>query len=177
MNIFLTDPSPVKCAADLDDKRVVNQVRETGQLLCTALSMNGYPGSCLPMKPTHQGHPVTKWVAHSLENWLWTYSHFKALFHQKSLRYPDRPGHKTWFDCLDADIHSKAFVVMPGIGRTPFVNCAANSSLNLDFTHIGNVPEAYRLYLIERWETDARPPRWTNGNRPSWLARCSAVNL
>lgn len=36
MNIFVTSADPAACERDLDDKRVVNMVLETAQMLCTA---------------------------------------------------------------------------------------------------------------------------------------------
>lgn len=170
MNIFLTDPSPMQCARDLDDKRVVNQTRETGQLLCTALEMNGVDAEALPMRPTHRGHPVTKWVAHSLENWLWTYAHFRALADEKHRRYPHRPWHATWLKCQAFEIYECALVSMPRRGRSPFVNFAKNDSKGLNFTHVQDVHAAYRLYMAERWTTDARVPKWTGNTSPAWLS-------
>ena len=133
--------------------------------------MNGVDAEALlPMRPTHRGHEVTKWVAHSLENWLWTYAHFRALADEKVHRYPDRPFHATWLKCQAAEIHELAHAVMPRRGRSPFVNFARNDNKGLDFRSVPDVHDAYCLYLLKRWETDARPPRWTNRRRPEWAS-------
>ena len=41
-------------------------------------------------------------------------------------------------------------------GSTPFVNCARNKNLGIDFTHL-EVHLAYRSYLVARWRSQMRP--------------------
>lgn len=170
MNLFITHPSPVLSAQALDDKRVVNQIRETGQLLCTSLQERGCRATGL-MAPTHAHHPVTLWVGASKANWLWTFRHFEALAMEKLRRWPDNPTHKNWRELhpVLAELADRAFLGHPGC-LVGFQNSARNESLGLDFSKVPSVPTAYRLYLTERWKTDARPPRWTNTQPPSW--RC-----
>ena len=76
MNIFVTDPDPRKCAQNLDDKRVIKMILESVQILSTAVTMNGGTGI---YRPTHQGHPCTKWAATCYKNWLWLFNHMCSL--------------------------------------------------------------------------------------------------
>lgn len=51
MNIFATDPCPIKSAQFLDDKRVIKMILESAQMLCTALHQLGYDKE-IPYKQT-----------------------------------------------------------------------------------------------------------------------------
>ena len=168
MNLFITHPSPVLSAQYLDDKRVVNQIRETGQMLCTSLRTRGCSDPRL-MASTHHNHPVTLWVGRTKANWSWTFRHFEALAAEKLRRWPDNPPHKNWVELspILPGLADLTFLDHPGclIG---FQNSARNESLGLDFSDVSSVPTAYRRYLAARWETDARPPRWTNLQPPPW---------
>jgi hypothetical protein len=152
MNIFVTDNCPVKSAKFLDNKRVVKMCLETAQMLCTAISSFGVN---TPYKPTHRNHPCNVWVRESKENWLWLYQHGIALCEEYTRRY-----HKT-HKC-EGIIRSiyKHNELLPQKGRTKFVNCAANNSVNVSFKHVDDVLEAYKLYLNRRWELDIKPPTW-----------------
>lgn len=168
MNLFVTDPGPAVCAAALDDKRVVNQLRETAQMLCTALHQWGCTHPAL-MREAHKHHPVTKWVGASVGNFAWTLDHFWALAEEKLRRWPNNPQHKNFTE-LSPLLGALALEHSEGIpgARMAFQNSARNQTLGLDFSSVRDVPEAYRLYMAERWKTDARPPRWTNTTPPAW---------
>jgi len=164
MNLFATSSCPWQCAIDLDDSRVVNQCRETAQLLCSAIHLRGRWNETL-MRPTHLHHPVTKWVALNDGNFFWTWCHLEALGREKRHRYPDAPDHKSWteYRLLTAQLGSLTY------GKPDsFENCAANASLDLDFKHIPDVHLAYREYIKARWSMAKRAPRWTNRRRPEW---------
>lgn len=170
MNLFITHASPLASAQALDDKRVVNQIRETGQLLCTSLQVRGCRDSRL-MRPTHENHPVTLWVGRSRANWNWTFRHFEALAAEKQRRWPSNSPHKNWVELggVLPGLADQTFLDHPGC-LVGFQNSARNESLDLDFTHIPNVPTAYREYLNARWRLASVPPRWTTTGAPLW--RC-----
>lgn len=113
MNIFMTSLDPVQCAADLDDLRVVNQLRETCQLLSGAVhhavhdllsrvtivqvgAVLGYApegeGTEVDLSwmysPTHLASPCAQWVRANRQNFQWTVDHALALANQYLLRYP-----------------------------------------------------------------------------------------
>lgn len=171
MNIFVTSPDPVKCAHALDDKRVVSQIRETGQILATALRRHGFVVTAahdfkIP-EEAHPHHPVTLWVGETRGNWDWTMAHFEALLDEKMVRWPENEPHAyTPLVKLKAD--AKLLLGRLPIERAKFQNSAANEDLGFDFTHIKNVNEAYRQYLMARWANDKRPPVWSNRGKPKW---------
>ena len=162
MNIFVTSNSPGLSASNLDDKRVVKMVLESTQLLCTAI--NEFGGKT-PYRSTHKNHSATKWVMESKENWLWLHEHAVALCLEYTYIYGKQ--HKCQA-IIDEVTHSKQFNLLPVIPITPFVNCTANKIKNISYKHISNTLLAYRLYLIDRWNTDVKPPTWQLRGCPDW---------
>lgn len=161
MNIFASDPCPIKSAQNLDDKRVIKMILESAQMLCTVLHECGR-GNLAKYKSTHKNHPCTLWAAQTSENYKWLYMHFIALAEE----YTYRTGkeHKSYKDCR-LDLASGLQYIVPG-PQTPFTNCAARKDLNIDYKPMLDVHFAYKLYLIDRWNTDKRAPKWTNRTRP-----------
>ena len=82
MNLFATSTDPAECARSLDDARVVNQTRETAQLVSTAIADAGL---FHPYKPTHRRHPVTRWVLADGRNFLWALDHLEPLARNEGL--------------------------------------------------------------------------------------------
>jgi hypothetical protein len=166
MNIFVFDKDPRKCAEMLDDARLNKMIVETCQILSTALHLvqkdriNKSPEGEYNLdgfrlyKPTHEHHPVVKWVAATRGNYLWTWDYLICLFSQYSLRRRKPHSLMTRF----GDFHYLQFS-FPDKGKTPFVNCARNKSLGVDYTHVSDVHEAYKLYIQHRWRTDKRTPK------------------
>lgn len=156
MNIFFTDPSPVKSAKYLDTKRVNKMILESCQMLATAITENG---GTAPYKSTHKNHPSTKWAAESYENWKWLWNHMVAL----AMEYKRRRGkvHKSFLKFINSDIKLQARKVIPSKGLTSKPNCAANQSFGVSYKHIQDVYTAYQLYLADRWETDKMEPVWS----------------
>lgn len=157
MNIFATDPSPVKSAQYLDDKRVIKMINESCQLLVTALHQHGETLEALPIKPTHPHHPAVTWVKSTRQNYNWLLRHTVALMHEKRRRYPENKPHK--YEALIPYLRSMRYK-LPDFMRTAFVNCAANADLGVSYNHICDVHLAYQLYLNDRWDTDSRSPTW-----------------
>ena len=152
MNIFVTDPCPIKSAKFLDNKRVVKMVLESAQMLSSAVHFYGGTG---PYKATHVNHPCNVWVRTSRSNYLWLYAHFKALLAEYTLRYGR--VHK----CSQiADLLLSEAIYIPIGGATPFVNCAANKDKGVDYKNVSDTFMAYKLYLNDRWDTDKVAPAW-----------------
>jgi len=154
MNIFITDPSPEQSAIYLDDKRVNKMILESAQMLSTALRCHGHDGTGI-YKQTHKNHPSNVWARETRSNYLWLLEHFKCLYEQKILR--TEKGHKS-FD-LYGILMDNTYLIPKG-DLTPFVNCAANSSLGISYKHLTDVFDAYKLYLNDRWKGDKKTPTW-----------------
>ena len=105
MNLFMTSPDPAECASTLDDLRVVNQLRETCQLLSGAVQEASGSGPAFAHReevlaagwmyaPTHLASPCARWVRGCRQNFQWTVDHALALSNEYLLRYP-RGSHKS----------------------------------------------------------------------------------
>ena len=162
MQLFVTSECPIESARALDDARVVNQCRETAQLICTALLDFGVS---VPYRPTHPHHPVTKWVASDHDHLGWAVDHLRALRDEHLHRFPGSAEHRSAALVLPVacDFLDRSMTGMPDL----FQNSARNDDLGLDFTHLP-VFDAYRAYLSARWLTASRAPRWTRRVAPSW---------
>jgi hypothetical protein len=128
-------------------------VLETAQMLATAIQRHGGKAT---YKPTHQKHPSTLFVGDTRANYRWTLRHFSALCREYTRRYGKR------HNCED---YLKEFIegakVIPEGKLTAFPNCAANQSKGISYKHVEDVHEAYKMYLCDRWQTDAREPVWS----------------
>lgn len=149
MNIFITSPSPTKCARFLDDKRLVKMCLETAQILSTTLRCYGYTGEVY--KISHVNHPASIWVRQNQSNYRWTLAHFRALCEEYTRRYGKVHASSRLFPQFLGNIS-----ILPTGKRTPFANCAANASLGVSFKHLP-VFEAYRTYLGVRFLNDVKP--------------------
>lgn len=161
MNIFVTNQNPELAAKALDDKRIVKMVLESAQMLSTAINMHGGKA---PYKSTHVNHPANVWARANRENFKWLYNHFVALSNEYGQAY--NKHHKCSFHSIQI---YDMINVLPEGELTPFANCAAHSGKGISFKHLADTLEAYRRYLIARWNTDIRKPTWTNRNMPTWV--------
>lgn len=179
MNLFCTSSCPIQSAQALDNARVNNQARETAQLLSTAVRLIApdlFPDDKTLYRKAHEAHPISLWVKRSRQSFTWTLTHGLALLDEFATRFPDSPT---------KGIHASSRVIHPIMGafrygvlpllpdcpQEQLPNCAANSGLGLNFKTMDNAVEAYRTYLLTRWQLAARSPakpRWTNRQPPEW---------
>lgn len=152
MNLFITDPCPMKCAQYLDDKRVVKMVLETAQMLSTAVNEAGGKG---PYKSTHVNHPCSKWVRENQSNYKWTLLHFSWLCSEYLKRY----GKVHKCEQYEQLFMDNLRLFSGGVKTTP-PNCAANKDLGISYKDMTCIYTAYRLYLNDRWDNDKREPTW-----------------
>lgn len=149
MNIFATDPSPIKSAQYLDDKRVVKMVIESAQMLCHVL---GYVGDeSYGLSPSHWNHPVIRWLEQDRSHVAWLCAHAAALMDEYARRYGK---------LHDAEKLRQVFSVVCEARPGRFINCAANRKMGISHAGLPDVHLAYQLYLNDRWDTDVRTPTW-----------------
>ncbi len=179
MNIFTSYDCPYASARALDDARVNKMVTESAQMLSTALHMVNQPrweelhawdqdqpldGGKRIFKPTHRNHPCNIWVRESRKNFWWLWQHAMTLgeiYQAKANRVHKSVMCLTW-------VQYEAYPLLPDVDRTPFSNSTRHKELGIDFGHIEDVHEAYRLYLNARWPHDKRAPAWKGRERPDW---------
>lgn len=163
MNIFAYHPDPKQCALWLDDKRKNKMLVETAQLLCTAGRYHFGPEFVEPQtyKSTHMSHPCARWLYRSWGNYRWLYEYWLALRTQFGKDHMSFSKNISYVENVLAHADHQQM--------TPFANCARNTDMGVDFTHLP-VHDAYREYHIIRWQTDKRTPTWNKGQRPTWYA-------
>lgn len=151
MNIFATHSDPYQAANflwDNDFKRANKMILESTQLLCTAINVLAEK-QVTPYKSTHVNHPCSKWVRESYHNWAWLYTYAMIL---ATFYYETRGrNHKCFF--VLKDIAALGIETLPTNPITSFVNCARNTKLGLDFTHL-EVHTAYKQYLQTKWDRE-----------------------
>ncbi len=157
MNIFVTDPDPVLSAFALDDMRVNAMIRESAQLLSTAVHLNSpYGVHDRIYLSTHENHPCAKWVRASRANFEWLLHHALSLTDVYTLAR-DRIHGTTPILVTLADYRQR----IPAGDLTPFANCTV-------YPNTANVFLAYRRALLDKWAKDHRPPTWLNRNIPNF---------
>lgn len=168
MNLFVTDPDPVVCAMNLDDKRIGKLLMECNQMMSLALKSRWEDDSYvfwetsteLTFGRAYMNHPVSIWVRQTRANFLWTLEHAVALSNEFQHRFnrDHASGNRLAFMRRYSD-------VIPEGRLTEFQNSAKNGEI--DFTFLP-VPNSYRHYLSARWSTDKNPVTFTGRNEPKW---------
>ena len=165
MNIFITDPDPVKSAQCLPDKHVVKMPLESCQMLAIVASTKwGHGFGKLPKldgtpyltdKGAFRGHPCTIWAQ---ENYRWLIEHGLALCAEYTHRYGKVHS------CQHTLEHAK-MIFPPSNGEvTPFAR-AMPDEFKYD-TSIDTIT-AYKRYIASKpWAASnylrdpSRKPHW-----------------
>jgi hypothetical protein len=155
MNIFCTSDCPIQSAKFLDDKRCQKMVLESAQLLSTALRVNGYKAEDI-YKIAHLNHPSSRWCRATQGNYKWLLEHFRALCDEYTRRFGKTHASSALLPAFEQGVS-----LIPVGERMPFSNNARNLTKGVDFTHEKDTIKAYQLYLMERWESDKREPKWS----------------
>lgn len=151
MNIFVLSKSPIMSAKWQCDKHVVKMPTETGQMLSTALFLNGAHGC---WKPCHVKHPCTIWAAKSRANFDWLIAHGYALCTEYTLRYGKTHG------ALQAIEFAEIFrLCIPEGKLTPFP-----LAMPEERKIYGNAIGSYRNYYLNEKRSFAT---W-KANKPNW---------
>lgn len=163
MNIHFFHPDPIINANYLDDRRLIKMITENFQMLAAALHRHGlteylpFNKQGKPYGNSHPFHPSTLWSGDSRSNFLWLIDYSEALYN----RYK-RSGGKAFTHVPDnLQRVREGALKLPEKGLTPFVNCARSKDLGLDFTHVEDVFEAYKMYMDKRWELDTIELKWS----------------
>jgi hypothetical protein len=163
MNIFVTEPCPVKSAQGLCDKHIPKMTLESAQMLSTAWRVHGeqYAEDQGLYKQAYLNHPCTIWARAEFENYMWLFKHFVSLCQEYTHRFNK--------------IHASARLI-PALSRPPTIlqfesdipDAPKTFALAMpDEYKEENVYSSYRNYLINekshfaKWERDpSRKPTW-----------------
>ena len=161
MNLFAFDPDPWTSALWLDDIRKNKMILEAAQMLSTAVRFND-PFTDLPVyKSAYVSHPCTKWVRSSRANFRWCLDWMAAMGEQKG-------GNHKSLSLIPHFEYYRDNGAFRQDDQTLFANCARNIERGVDFSHIEDVHQAYRLYMVERWKETNIPLSWRRGEEPEW---------
>lgn len=172
MNIFVTDPCPIKSAQTLSDKLVNKMLVETAQILCGALQLKGFTTTTpYKMNKTQLAHPATKWTAECYENFNWLLAHFEALNKEYMLRSKKECGvgaHTSYIKVYDfAKMHSDVFEPK---GELKFI-IAFNDKFKL-IHPAWSVFTSYKIIIAFKHYYDYKTKhKWTRRKPPFWLKR------
>lgn len=163
MNIFATDLCPVQSALWLDDKRVIKQILESAQMLCTAVWRYAKPGDDVKglYKPAYVRHPCTEWVFSTRSNFNWLVTHALAMCDIYKKVYNRVHGSRKIIE----KCHSLAFRIPEGPLET-FVNATTYKK----FLDQSTISERYRKYMCDKWNNDVRTPTWRLRPIPEWYS-------
>lgn len=162
MNIFYLDPDPETAALYHCDKHVVKMIVETAQMLSTVCHAR-VPGNWYfrnIYKPTHVGHPCTKWVGESAENFGWTLELLGHLLNQFDIRYGN--VHRTGF--VHDFFKQQLGEILPHLPDVPRTSPAL--AMPDQYKHSDPV-QAYRAYYraekasFATWRIVGTPTWWT----------------
>lgn len=164
MNIFATDLSPKRAALALDSQRVIKLILESGQMLSTAIQVE-HPDYAFVnglYRMAHKNHPCSIWARETEANYLWLCDHMDHLADLYKRAY--KRTHST--SRLSDALRSASQFIPPG-ELTPFANCAQNLGLGVTYAHVKDPVQAYRKYLLRRYELQGEvfyklhtPPKW-----------------
>jgi hypothetical protein len=168
MNIFATSSNPRDSARWLDDVRKRSQLRESVQLLSTAVRLLDPDREYPVYRVTHENHPCSVWVRRSAANFCWLLEHAEFL-HDMIGQHKSGDYLPTLRDWVESRRRRFPDHRLTRTGLTPFANCAARTDRGFDFRDMRNTQAAYRAYLLARWRADHPTPVWTMGEFPPWL--------
>lgn len=180
MNRFVLEETPKQCAIAHCDKHIVKMPVEEAQMLCTAhrildgtirkqpsksgkTMVNHY---VLPddreftlYKAVHRGHPCTKWVMESSENYRWAYSMFMELCKEYTYRYGKT--HK-----CEKDLWVPLQRLPTNIPEGPLTEMPLAMGSNPECINYSDIIGSYRHYYATKKERFKMV--WTNRDEPTW---------
>jgi hypothetical protein len=173
MQIFVTDPCPIKSAYNLDDRRVNKMIIESCQLLSTAIRL------CYAVskqddenlyKTTHENHPIIKWlicddIYLNVTNASWLQLHLKAL----SQIYQTNTGkiHASYL-CRK---NIECFISTATTPPVSFCDCSG-----YDLRQDWSVFQRYQRCLIAKWQNDKHHPKFRNREIPWFYSSYQRFN-
>lgn len=175
MNIFVTDPCPIKSAMVLPDKHIVKMPLETCQMLSIVASEKwGHGYGKLPKvdgtpyatdKGAFRNHPCTVWAGAFVHNWRWLIRHGLALCEEYSNRYGKVHS------CLHTLAYANQIFPVPdpagrsGKGPKPFVRAMPEE---FKFDDSIDTFTAYKMYIASKpWVKDNY--RRIPSRKPDWI--------
>jgi hypothetical protein len=164
MNIFFLAVTPSEIADMYCDQHVVKIILEICQMLYTAWYFSdehhivteraplNKSGKARGYRPAHKGHPMTMWVASSVENYIFAADLALALAEEYTARYGKTHAclaHAQWLrenlpSRFELRVSTKAYYAVEDIpeGLTPIPECMPEAY------KMPSIVEAYQMYYM-----------------------------
>ena len=157
MNIFFLHKDPLRAAKAQCDKHVVKMVLETAQMLSTGAHKFKYVNTPGIYKPAYENHPMTQWVSHTKDNYMWACEHGLALSKEYTARY--NKFHKS--EKLIQTLHALcgSWFTFQG-GDADITNITEPPQCMPDEFKCDDYVRAYRDYYIHKIGEWKHPPKW-----------------
>ena len=162
MNLFILDADPRLSAMYHVDKHVVKMPTETAQMLSFAYHhaeywSNPIPDFIMAYSKTHDKHPCSVWMQHSIDNFLYAAALGLELYAEYQHRY-GKDKHVRAKMIFDYAINNPPS--LPIRGLTPFATA-------MDEVYIQSDPiESYRNYYSYG---KMHLHKWTKRDKPHWI--------
>ena len=130
-------------------------------MFCTNFHLQGIDA---PYRTTHPNHPVTKWLRHSYDNFLWGMEHAYAIAAEYTERYGKR--HKSQ-NILDWVKDNSKKIGFDSIDITPFALAIKDDSICKTMPEF-NVSDPVNCYRLFYKYDKAHLHHWKQ-NKPEWI--------
>lgn len=149
MNILLVHHDPLDSARLLNGQHLRKQAIECLQMVSTSCLLHGWPQpialSGEPYKPTHEHHPVTKWVCRGINETQWAAEYAQECAYEASMR--SQREHACVGQCMRMFNAWDDAAVPTGAQPGEFTFCGADRPTF--HGPLEDVVRAYRQYLRE----------------------------
>jgi hypothetical protein len=161
MNIFVTDPCPIKAAKNLANKHSSRMPLETAGMLAFAFGED----QCVVANKRsnrHYKHPASIWARQSRENFEWLLEH--GMEQSKEYRRRYKREHKSEADITWMARNYKKMVDFQELQITPYARCF--SSFKEELQDVEDAIMAYRQFYIldkkdfAKWPSLEEIPNW-----------------
>lgn len=166
MNIFVLSSSPGSAAMQMCDQHVVSQIKESMQMLSTAIRSKELPinfSGLSIIKSTHDNHPCNLWIRSEPGAFCWLVQHALALCREYTHRRYRRHAYDSMIKAIWDRCHSHATLL---VDPPP---CAMDDDCRVgDCSTWSLVVASYRKYYQRKRDTLERFT-YTNREWPNWL--------
>lgn len=164
MNIFVSNTDPIKCAINLDDKRVKHMPKESLEMITMAIykRTNNIVGDFIIWGKNYRNfndlfyHPCTEWTARKETNLYWHWQHLIALLDEYRYRF----NKQHW---LEDQVYN--------INHWIRKDCNSPKNFRDSSGQFGsNIIDNYKKCLNFKWiyTDEIKPIIWTRRNSPVW---------
>jgi len=168
MHIFFSNKNAAKCASNLDDFRVPEQITNTSSILSTAVWLNRSTAKLPVIKlselyklylPHNADQACVRWGRETRDNYFWLVNYLIELRYQAHSRYL-----KLDFDKIrqEIEVYRNYIDYIPEGKLTIPPNTCYDRFRGINYSYMEDVYLANIVFLTELWKSDKIKPKWSN---------------